>query len=248
MKRITVHSYRGGTGKSLIALNLAYQLSQQNKRVLLVETDIRMPSFQKILGISPKFTFNDFYEEKCKFFETIARSKKGFSVISCSSQFTLKDRIFSAHQQFHAKMLKSMLASFRSLASKFDFCIIDSAPGWGFIQINNGLLAQKIVLVLRVGLNAFSGTMRMIDDVYKKTYSLGKKFAVIWNQVPVFQKIQPLIEEWETSLTKKMKIANFYQINYIDEIVHQIATGVHILEKNVQFQQKLTEILEFCKQ
>ncbi|MEU9100372.1 MinD/ParA family protein [Streptomyces sp. NPDC048361] len=41
---ITVHSYRGGTGKSSTAANLALLLASAGRRVALVDTDIQTPS------------------------------------------------------------------------------------------------------------------------------------------------------------------------------------------------------------
>lgn len=47
---ITVHSYRGGTGKSSTAANLALLLASSGRRVALVDTDIHTPALDVIFG------------------------------------------------------------------------------------------------------------------------------------------------------------------------------------------------------
>ncbi|WP_333774203.1 MinD/ParA family ATP-binding protein [Streptomyces sp. IBSBF 3136] len=47
---ITVHSYRGGTGKSSTAANLAVLLASSGRRVALVDTDIQTPALDILFG------------------------------------------------------------------------------------------------------------------------------------------------------------------------------------------------------
>lgn len=47
---ITLHSYRGGTGKSSIAANLALLLASAGRRVALVDTDIQTPTLDVMFG------------------------------------------------------------------------------------------------------------------------------------------------------------------------------------------------------
>ncbi|MDI3418503.1 MinD/ParA family ATP-binding protein [Streptomyces luteolus] len=47
---ITVHSYRGGTGKSSMAANLALLLASAGRRVALVDTDIQTPALDVMFG------------------------------------------------------------------------------------------------------------------------------------------------------------------------------------------------------
>ncbi|MEU7406789.1 P-loop NTPase, partial [Streptomyces sp. NPDC044948] len=47
---ITVHSYRGGTGKSSTAANLGLLLASSGLRVALVDTDIQTPALDVMFG------------------------------------------------------------------------------------------------------------------------------------------------------------------------------------------------------
>src|SRR5512139_1443215 len=47
-KIIAVHSYKGGTGKTLLSVNLAATFAKQGKRVCLFDLDFRAPSLATI--------------------------------------------------------------------------------------------------------------------------------------------------------------------------------------------------------
>ncbi len=47
---LTLHSYKGGTGKTFIATNLAAALASEGKRVCLIDFDLRAPSLAKVFG------------------------------------------------------------------------------------------------------------------------------------------------------------------------------------------------------
>ena len=67
-KIISIHSFRGGTGKSNIAANLATILAAKGNRVGLVDTDIQSPGIHAIFGLEvdeTKYSLNDYLWGKC---------------------------------------------------------------------------------------------------------------------------------------------------------------------------------------
>src|SRR5215218_7608843 len=49
---ISVHSFRGGTGKSNTTANLAALLAQTGKRVCVIDTDIQSPGIHVLFGLA----------------------------------------------------------------------------------------------------------------------------------------------------------------------------------------------------
>jgi MinD-like ATPase involved in chromosome partitioning or flagellar assembly len=55
-KVVSIHSYRGGTGKSNFSANLATTVALQGKRVGVVDTDIQSPGIHNLFGLEPENT------------------------------------------------------------------------------------------------------------------------------------------------------------------------------------------------
>ena len=49
-KIVSIHSFRGGTGKSNTTANLASQVALTGKRVGIVDTDIQSPGIHVLFG------------------------------------------------------------------------------------------------------------------------------------------------------------------------------------------------------
>lgn len=61
-----IHSFRGGTGKSNIAANLAVLIANQGKRVGIVDTNLQAPSLHHLFGVTDaQPTFNDYLRGRC---------------------------------------------------------------------------------------------------------------------------------------------------------------------------------------
>ncbi|MFJ5230891.1 MinD/ParA family protein [Kitasatospora sp. NPDC088391] len=66
---VTVHSYRGGTGKSSTAANLAVLLARADRRVGLVDLDIQTPALDAVFDLAPagpRYTLADYLVGRCE--------------------------------------------------------------------------------------------------------------------------------------------------------------------------------------
>lgn len=63
---LTVHSYKGGTGKTLVSINLASIFASQGKNVCLVDLDLRAPSLDATFAADGKHWVNDFLDGGCE--------------------------------------------------------------------------------------------------------------------------------------------------------------------------------------
>ena len=62
-KIISIHSFRGGTGKSNVTANLATILARSGYRIGIVDTDIQSPGIHVPFGLDDKkinHTLNDY--------------------------------------------------------------------------------------------------------------------------------------------------------------------------------------------
>ncbi|MBL8146133.1 MAG: MinD/ParA family protein [Anaerolineae bacterium] len=72
-KIISVHSFRGGTGKSNTTANLAAIFASEGKRVGVIDTDIQSPGIHVLFGVNEddiKYSLNDYLWGKCEIQQT----------------------------------------------------------------------------------------------------------------------------------------------------------------------------------
>src|SRR3954454_22620063 len=67
-KIISIHSFRGGTGKSNTTANVATLLAAEGRRIGVVDTDIQSPGIHVLFGVDQatlSHTLNDYLWGKC---------------------------------------------------------------------------------------------------------------------------------------------------------------------------------------
>src|SRR6185436_10139762 len=72
-KIISVHSFRGGTGKSNSTANLSTILAAEGRRVGVIDTDIQSPGIHVLFGLAEDemvHSLNDYLWGKCEIKET----------------------------------------------------------------------------------------------------------------------------------------------------------------------------------
>src|SRR5205814_9498674 len=87
---VSIHSYRGSTGKSNLTANLASSLVQQGRRVAVIDSDIHAPGLHVLFGMDPQLmalTPNDYLYGRCSIEQPAydATSKLGSSVTASAT-------------------------------------------------------------------------------------------------------------------------------------------------------------------
>ena len=76
-KIIAVHSYKGGTGKTSMSVNLAATFAKKGKKVCVFDLDFRAPSLFAILKTpNAEFWFNDYLNNTCEIRQSTHRFKQ----------------------------------------------------------------------------------------------------------------------------------------------------------------------------
>ncbi|MGK7923643.1 MAG: MinD/ParA family protein [Spirulina sp.] len=191
-KIVTIHSYRGGTGKSNIAVNIAANLAKRGKRVGLIDTDLNSPGAHVMFEISPEAiapTLNDYLKGDCSIVDTIKTgSVENLYFVPASPRDI--DVITIAKEGFAVEKLVDGCYEFIE-AYDLDYLFIDTHPGLHEETLLLISITDLLVIVLRPDEQDFQGTAVMIDITRK---NLGVTSLLLLNLVPSFIEINALQE------------------------------------------------------
>jgi septum site-determining protein MinD len=174
---VSIHSYRGGTGKSNLTANLASSLVQQGKRVAVFDTDIQSPGLHVLFGMEPQqmgLTLNDYLYGRCSVEQATydVTSKLGPHVPAGGALYLIPSSIKASEitrvlrEGYEVNLLTD---GFRKLMKAFhlDYLLIDTHPGLNEETLLSILLSDTLVLILRPDQQDFQGTAVTVEVARK---------------------------------------------------------------------------------
>jgi MinD-like ATPase involved in chromosome partitioning or flagellar assembly len=162
-KIISVHSFRGGTGKSNITANLSAILATQGQRVGVVDTDVQSPGIHVLFGLkgdSIDHALNDYLWGKCSIQETAHPVLKGEvpgEVYLIPSSVKANEIVHLLREGYEMRMLTS---AFHSLSDelKLDYLLIDTHPGLNEETLFAIAISNSLAIVMRPDQQDYEGT------------------------------------------------------------------------------------------
>ncbi len=134
LKTLLVTSAHAGEGKTTVAANLAWIMAKPGeRRVLLIDADLRCPSIARMLGVKPDRGWLDVVEDRASFKDTAVRLEpNGLYVLAASAskgdageaEEYNSDGATLAHALTSSRVEKLL----ETLEQQFDFIIIDAPP------------------------------------------------------------------------------------------------------------------------
>ena len=143
LKTIVVTSSEPGEGKSTVCSNLAYLLAEGEKKILIVDSDLRKPSLHRKFRVSNEVGLTDLLVGKVTVSEAIKNIDKNLDLIT-SGQKTPNPAEMIASQT-----MEKLINKFKEY---YDYILIDTPP---VLSINDArILATKCdgtIYVIRAG-------------------------------------------------------------------------------------------------
>src|SRR2546421_9987620 len=187
---VSIHSYRGGTGKSNLTANLASSIVQQGKRVAVVDTDLQSPGLHVLFGMSQQqegLTLNDYLYGRCSIEQAVrdVTSKSGSDETTQGVLFLLPASIKAGEI---TRMLREgyevnlLTDGFRTLMKTLhlDYLLIDTHPGLNEETLLSILISDILLLVLRPDQQDFQGTAVTVEVARKLKV---KRLLLVVNKV-----------------------------------------------------------------
>jgi chromosome partitioning protein len=203
-KCIAFHSYKGGTGKTTLAANFAALLAKRGYCVFLLDIDVYAPSLQSYFETVPKKWINDFLYGSAELEEVIQdftplieshgsasnnsdKTKRGHLWIGFSN--ANKEDIYKleggAGTASTKRLFRKFILLMQLLRSEHhaDYIIIDTSPGIRYWSINALVVADALLLTLKMGDIDIAGTRKLVQEIYGSLTKFGTKSFLLWNRV-----------------------------------------------------------------
>jgi len=138
---IAISSGKGGVGKTTIAVNLALSLSNQGKKILLLDADLGMANSHILLGVNPEKTLDDFVNRGTDLNKILVKINSKLDFISGGS---------AIHNLLHLDTSEryKIINNFTSLKKSYDCMLIDVGAGAEASSLNFMAASKKIIVVL----------------------------------------------------------------------------------------------------
>ena len=185
---IALHSYKGGTGKTLLSVNLATLFAKMGKRVCLLDLDLRAPSINSIFKNETNHWVNEYLSKACKIenvlLDCTSEDMKGKLLVGLANPSTDAIReMESKDRRWEMEALGRLFALKTSLLNDMhlDYVFFDTSPGLQYSSINAIVSADIVLVVMSLDKSDFEGTQRMMHELYEL---FEKETGVIINKIP----------------------------------------------------------------
>jgi protein-tyrosine kinase len=161
---VTVTSAVADEGKTSTLLNLALSIAQsKERRILVIEGDLRRPSFSSYLAIQPGMGLNDLLSGERDLFSSIFCLQMSGQLSGGLGLYVLPvtEEAKNPTEMLSSERLGEMLAQLREY---FDFILLDSPPVIPFAD--SRLLANHsdaVLLVIRAGMAPYETVEKAIE-------------------------------------------------------------------------------------
>jgi MinD-like ATPase involved in chromosome partitioning or flagellar assembly len=188
-KIIAVHSYKGGTGKTLLSVNLAATFAKLGKKVCLFDLDFRAPSLFAILKVEKSECWlNDYLNGTCEINKVlldlggrIQGNGKFFAALANPATEAIRD-MSAKDRKWEMRALGRLLSLRNKLLNnhEFDYLVFDTSPGLQYSSINAIVAADFVVVATTGDRSDVDGTRRMLRELYNL---FEKKTGLVINKV-----------------------------------------------------------------
>lgn len=199
---ISVHSFRGGTGKSNTTANLTALLAQSGLRVGVIDTDIQSPGIHVLFGMDEEEMspcLNDYLWGKCSIAETAhdVTAKLGVpisgSVMLVPSSIKASEIARVLREGYDVGLLND---GFNDLARDLDLdvLLVDTHPGMNEETLLSISISDALVLIMRPDQQDFQGTAVTVDVARKLEVPtmllLINKIPAVYNTAEVQRQVE----------------------------------------------------------
>lgn len=171
---LSITSGKGGVGKTAVVSNVAISLAKQGKKVLIIDADLGLANVDVVLGLSPSYNLNHFFNGERTLEEVMVEGPHGVKILPAGSgvqQYTRLD----------GQLKMRLIDSLDALEEHFDVVLIDTEAGISDNVTYFNVAAQDILVVTTPEPTAITDAyalMKLLSTQYHQ-----KRFLLAVNSV-----------------------------------------------------------------
>ncbi|MEH2179228.1 MinD/ParA family ATP-binding protein [Nostoc sp.] len=248
-KIVSIHSFRGGTGKSNLTANLAATIACQGKRVGIIDTDIQSPGIHIIFGLDEEkmnHSLNDYLWGRCAIKDAAydvsnTLNTEGETAVANGNLYLIPSSIKAGEI---SRILREgydvgkLNDGFEDLIRylNLDYLLIDTHPGLNEETLLAIAISDILVVILRPDHQDFQGTAVTVEVAKKLKVS---KMLLVVNKVLPALDFNTLREQMETIYNTP--VAGIVPLS--EEIIQLASSGLFCLRYSEHpFSQTVQEI------
>lgn len=232
-KIVSIHSFRGGTGKSNSTANIAATVARYGHRVGIIDTDIQSPGIHVLFGFDEKKiknSLNDYLWGRC-FIEDTAydvtsvlkdKAKARSKIYLIPASIKAGDIARILREGFDFGLLSD---GFQKLmeALNLDYLFIDTHPGLNEETLLSLTVSDTLLIILRPDRQDFQGTAVTVEVARK--LEVPEMFLMINKALPSFD-FDALKQEAQK--TYNVPVAGI--LPHSEEMMHLASSGIFCLQ------------------
>ena len=226
-KIVSVHSFRGGTGKSNTSANFSYLSAKRGLRVGVVDTDIQSPGIHVLFGIDEQAmgnSLNDYLWGKCDI-------QDAAHDVTASLGPDMQGKLFLIPSSIKAGEIARVLREgydvgllndgFHDLIQRLnlDLLVIDTHPGLNEETLLSIAISDVLLLILRPDSQDYQGTSVTVEVARK--LDVPKMFLMV-NKLP--EKFDPADVRQRVEKTYGCEVAAV--VPHSDDLMTLASSGV----------------------
>ena len=174
-KVVSIHSYRRGTGKTNITVNLAVLMAIAGKKIAVIDAAFQGPSIQYFFDLNKKggnYFINDYMDERCEI-DDVVSDVTPFLGLNISGQLFLAPAAntyfrsgVSSNQGFQVERLENGITKLIKDLS-LDVVLIDTSAGMKDDALMPLVISDVVIEILRLDQQDYQGTA-VITEIARK--------------------------------------------------------------------------------
>ena len=172
---VCVASGKGGTGKSILATNLAVLRAKRGERVLLIDFDAGLANAHLLLGLAPQYDFGHILDGAVEAKAAIVPGPQGIHLISGGvGRHALANPT--------RRELESLFKALRPLEQDYDLIVVDHGAGLSYSTVAHLAATSTLLLVTNHEVTALSDAYAL----YKRAHMVNPHIRVglVVNRAP----------------------------------------------------------------